>query len=102
MAKFNDSNIPEEKFAEVIIGNNGVKIVQKEESRKISDHVYESGKTHTIYLSAEDIVQIFVKFIADSKWAAFVGNDDIETVYLNTEVEDIDERDEDKIIDASY
>lgn len=102
MAKFNDSNIPEEKFAEVIIGNNGVKIVQKEESRKISDHVYESGKTHTIYLSAEDIVQIFVKFIADSKWAAFVSNDDIETVYLNTEVEDIDERDEDKIIDASY
>lgn len=85
MAKINNTDIPENKFAEVTIGNNGVRIKQDD---------------MTIYLKAEDIVEIFAKFIASPG----NDNDEIETVYLDTNgqmVENIDE-DSDIIMDANY
>lgn len=95
MAKFNNSDIPEDKFAEVTIGNNGVRIVQNVEVEKKGN--ISRVMPVSIYLSAEDIMEIFAKFIAGAN-----HSDEIETVYLNAEVEDIDEKDEDKIMDANY
>lgn len=95
MAKFNNSDIPENKFAEVTIGNNGVRIVQEIEIEKRGN--ISRMMPVSIYLSAEDIIEIFAKFIAGAN-----HGDEIETVYLSAEVEDIDERDEDRIIDANY
>ena len=95
MAKFNNSDIPENKFADVTIGNNGVRIVQEIEIEKRGN--ISRMMPVSIYLSAEDIIEIFAKFIAGAN-----HGDEIETVYLSAEVEDIDERDEDRIIDANY
>lgn len=84
MAQYNDSNIPEHKFAHVTIGNNGVRIIQDEKT--------------TIYLSVEDIVEIFTKFIAGGN-----PQDDIETIYLQATPEDLEEDlENDEILDAIY
>lgn len=91
MANFNDSDIPENKFAEVTIGNNGVRIVQEIEIEKRGN--MSRMMPVSIYLSAEDIMEIFAKFIASSA----KNYDEIETVYLAAE-----EKDQDTIIDANY
>ena len=94
MVNFNNTDIPESKFAEVTIGNNGVRIVQENESIKISENMYKHVPDTVIYLSAEDIMQIFSKFIVGEN-----NNDEIETIYLDA---DNNDEDDDKIIEASY
>lgn len=96
MAKYNNTNIPEDKFADVTIGNNGVRITQK--TRIPVSNTTEKIEERSIYLRAEDIMEIFVKFIAGSG-----DNDEIETVYLgNEQAVDIEDENSDIIIDASY
>lgn len=93
MAKFNKSDIPNEKFAEVTIGNNGVRITQKFD-------INPTNNTISIYLSKEDIIEIFANMIASPG----DNMDGIETVLLGS-VEDIDidnEGGEDEILDAVY
>lgn len=91
MANFNDSYIPENKFAEVTIGNNGVRIVQEIEIEKRGN--MSRMMPVSIYLSAEDIIEIFAKFIASPA----KNYDEIETVYFAA-----DEKDQDTIMDANY
>lgn len=91
MAKFNDSDIPNDKFAEVTIGNNGVRITQKFE-------VNPKNNTISIYLSKEDLIEIFANMIATPDEHL----DGIETVLLGS-IDDIgDEGGEDEILDAVY
>lgn len=85
MAHYNNSEIPEHKFAHVTIGNNGVRIIQDDKT--------------TIYLSAEDIVEIFHKFIGEFPVAQL---DEIETVYLGNGEEVEEDLDSDEILDAIY
>lgn len=93
MVKYNNTDIPEDKFAEVTIGNNGIRIVQNEEEKIVGANLSQC-KSVSIYLRAEDIVEIFAKFIA-----GYSHSDEIETVYLDDVVDD---KDNDTIIDASY
>lgn len=95
MVKFNNTDIPESKFAEVTIGNNGVRIVQNNESIKITENMSKQVPDTVIYLSAEDIMQIFSKFIVREN-----DNDEIETIYFNAD--NNNDEDDDKIIEASY
>lgn len=96
MVKYNNTNIPDNKFAEVTIGNNGVRIVQKYEV-PVDNRVTET-KEIGIYLRAEDIMAIFAQFIAGAN-----ESDEIETVYLGNEsAVDIDDENSDIIMDASY
>lgn len=96
MAKYNNTNIPENKFAEVTIGNNGVRIVQK--TKIPVSTTIEKIEERSIYLRAEDIMEIFAKFIAGTR-----DNDEIETVYLSDEhAVDIGDENSDIIMDASY
>ena len=91
MAKFNNTDIPENKFAEVTIGNNGVRIVQEVEVEKKGN--ISRIMPVSIYLSAEDIMEMFARFIASPAR----NDDEIETVYLAA-----GEKDEDTIMDANY
>lgn len=85
MAHYNNSDIPEHKFAHVTIGNNGVRIIQDDKT--------------SIYLSVEDIQEIFMKFIGGNLKES---SDEIETIYLS-QPEDIEEDlDNDEILDAIY
>lgn len=98
MAKYNNTNIPENKFAEVTIGNNGARIVQKIQTPVNGRSSVFKEEEISIYLRAEDIMEIFAKFIAGSN-----ENDEIETVYLSNEsAADIDDENSDVIMDASY
>lgn len=91
MVKFNNSDIPNDKFAEVTIGNNGVRITQKFE-------INPKNNTVSIYLSKEDLMEIFATLIATPGEHL----DGIETVLLGS-VDDIgDESREDEILDAVY
>lgn len=91
MVKFNNSDIPNDKFAEVTIGNNGIRITQKFE-------VNPKNNTISIYLNKEDLVEIFANIFATSDEHL----DGIETVLLGS-VDDIDdENEEDEILDAVY
>ena len=83
MIKYNNSDIPENLFAEVTLGNNGVRIVG--ECKTSNPKIVK--KTDPIYLSYNDIREILSKVYPS-------GTVDV----MDTSVE----KKSDEIIDANY
>lgn len=83
MIKHNDSNIPENLFAEVTLGNNGVRIVG--ESKTPYQNIVK--KTDPIYLSYNDIREILSRVYPS-------GTTDV----MDSSIE----KKSDEIIDANY
>ena len=91
--RYNNSDIPESKFAKVTIGNNGIRIVQEE---IISvDKNRSMIKDHTIYISKEDLKAIYNTIFSDIDTAGT-----IEVMDTATTVKE--EKESDQIIDANY
>ena len=87
MAEFKNSEIPANLFAEVRIGTNGIRIRQKNDPIPMgNDGLFKSVPDTTIYLSNDDLKDIFRRIVSLS----------------GTYNDDDDEENEDTIIDANY